>query len=196
MIQTTLEFYQQMLILINDSFPAERMMQVGRYWRNNNTKARRLWVRGGGGSYWAQGWWTICPPPPPTRGVDTRNQLWPPVANLAEAADLHNSPFTSAQLQNPPLSQKIHLCHKKSTFVTKIHLCHKNLTSNPRSQSSQLPPNRRCCTTLNQVHNRVKEFTIRRRNHLKKLRNAHIHVRTNHNHLEHHHLTGMNPISG
>ena len=166
-----------MLILINDSFPAERMMQVGRYWRNNNTKARRLWVRGG--------WWVILgtgvvdnmPPAHPTRGVDTRNQLWPPVANLAEAADLHNSPFTSAQLQNPPLSQKSTFVTKNPPLSQKIHLCHKNPTSNPRSQSSQLPPNRRCCTTLNQVHNRVKEFTIRRRNHLKKLRNGHIHVR-------------------
>ena len=131
----SLEFYQQMLILINDSFPAERMMQVGRYWRNNNTKARRLWVRGVWGIILGTGVVDNMPPSHPTRGVDTRNQLWPPVANLAEAADLHNSPFTSAQLQNPPLSQKIHLCHKKSTFVTKnpflsqkIHLCHKKST--------------------------------------------------------------------
>ena len=124
MIQTTLEFYQQMLILINDSFPAERMMQVGRYWRNNNTKARRLWVRGG--------WWvilgTICPPLPPhggwTPGTSSGHRL--PIWPRQLTCTILPSPPLNCKIhlchKNPPLSQKIHLCHKKSTFVTKIPL--------------------------------------------------------------------------
>ena len=173
-----------MLILINDSFPAERMMQVGRYWRNNNTKARRLWVRGG--------WWvilgTICPPLPPHGG-------WTPGTSSGHRLPIWPRQLTCTILPSPPLNCKIHLCHKKSTFVTK---------NPPLSQKSHFKSKITILTTPTEpplLHNFESSSQSSQRVHHQASQSSQetkkrSDTRANHNHLEHHHLTGMNPISG